>query len=233
MTAQVDKVFTFTPVLTQDCECMSTLVQYLKPLGGIIAVAVPGFDRVDGAQGALRFRYQRPWYATALIIASYILSVGLAPLIVAIATVIYRCTNKFYWIQQGQEAIDVEEARENPLAAIRDPNVLMGMANLGAQVMGQRAQPIIDPNLIRGMMDLGAQVVREEAQPDRNWEIPLDFEFPEISDDSDDDDVLPFTSPIISSNPPNRPPTRNMPTIEERRNRGAAAVERRLGRSTT
>lgn len=101
------EVSAFTPVASIEHPWIQEPAWYLMPFGGRGAIAVPYDVRDDGSIGARPTEVTLEWYQTAIIIASYVLTLGIAPLLAAIATVVIRCYHKFHWIEDA--AIDLNQ----------------------------------------------------------------------------------------------------------------------------
>ena len=98
MATRVDNAIPiFTPIESTEYSCLQHLTFYLSPFGGRTAVHVPRLNREDGSKFAARSEYQPKWYVTALVLASYILSLGIMPLLAMIATFAIRYSHTFYW----------------------------------------------------------------------------------------------------------------------------------------
>jgi hypothetical protein len=95
-----EQVPLFTPVWSHEHSWIDIPTSYLSPFAGrqMAVVLIPVIKREDGSTGVILGESKIPCFATAIIVASYILSLGVLPLLAAIATAIIRSHHKFHWV---------------------------------------------------------------------------------------------------------------------------------------
>lgn len=136
-----NQVSTFIPIgaLEEEYAGIPLITGYLHPFSGVVA------QRLDNrSELCLRVWREKTWCQTAVIIATYILSCGILPLVAAIATVISRCCYKLRWVDYPDPLIHIEQLTSNSaveaLITAR-PELIPALTSVGVTVVYRPAGP--------------------------------------------------------------------------------------------
>jgi len=144
------QVPTFTPV-GDELSLSNAAALYLTPFlcTKEVAVITPGAIDAQGNQDCTRKEFKTNMLATVFKVASYILTVGILPLLAVLLNVLIRCKTKYQYVNIAQPNVGAQPATPTPAAAREaDPTLPTRVNNATAamirppQVNPQPTEPV-------------------------------------------------------------------------------------------
>lgn len=102
---QLSKVSIFTPVLSSENPWIRFPALYLSPFSRMQAIRIETMEKIGDSKGVVEEQHRASLTSTALKISSYILTLGILPLLSLIALMVIRSVHKFHWVQTSPTPI--------------------------------------------------------------------------------------------------------------------------------
>jgi hypothetical protein len=207
---QLNKVSIFTPVLSSENPWIRFPALYLSPFSGMQAIRLETMGKIGDSKGVEEKRHEASLISAALKIGSYILTLGIFPLLSVIALIAIRSVHKFHWIQTSPP----------PILAFADAK----------QIKPQTPPPQVSPNP-PNQPSVVLQTVESQMKKinqEYNDKLPkLKAQGAERIKPQDSSPTEKPQSPLpqVSANPPNQPSVALQTRLAEIKEEGRKANE--------
>jgi hypothetical protein len=129
-----------TPVISSEHPWIQIPALYLTPFSDKRASLIHPVEKIGASKGVLEIREKSSRLSAALKIISYILTLGIFPLLAFIALVVIRCVHKFHWVQVPSSPAFPDVLGENLSSTEIEANMKARLAAVAAECERKKAQ---------------------------------------------------------------------------------------------